>query len=104
MLHAHYSAAADALPSLDLAVLQTGEPITVSATADGPWAETSGTTVASLSLPGTQNLPASESLYGADTIAIALALVGAWLVVMGGALIARRRVPVETTQSASEGA
>lgn len=101
MLHAHYAAANDALPTLDLALQQsTEEPMTVSATAGGPWSETATPSVVSLSLPGAKPLPAAESLYGADTVAIALALIGTWLVVMGGALLARRRVPVQGTDSA----
>lgn len=87
MLHARYSAA-DTLPALTLA--QQSEPMTVSAAAAGPWAESS--TVATTA--SEQPLNTAPSLYGADTLAVALALVGVWLMVMGGALIARRRVPV----------
>ena len=90
MLHASYSAA-DTLPALTLA--QQSEPMTVSATASGPWAESS-TVASTVSLVSEQPMDTAPSLYGADTLVVALALVGVWLMVMGGALIARRRVSV----------
>ncbi len=91
MLHASYSTA-DSLPLLTVAQQQV-EPITLSATVAGPWAESS-TVATTASLTSEQSLDTAPSLYGADTLAVALALVGVWLMVMGGALIARRRVPV----------
>lgn len=86
MLHAHYTASIDTLPTLAVATMGTADAITVSAAAPAAWVESTAE-VASV-LP---QQPAASAAGGVDTLSIAFALIGAWLVLMGGALLARRR-------------